>query len=326
MLLAGAGIASAQPGAPAPFDVSVTAATRLLFLSPHPDDEVLVAGGLIRRVIGAGGEVRIVFLTSGDAFSEGVETIDGIANPTASDYRNYGSLRETEAREALGALGVPRRAMTFLGFPDDGLCQLAKRYLSARRTFESPYTDRLMPPATEQIVRGVRYRGVDVLRELERVITAFNPTLLVLPHPQDEHPDHCSTHIFGRDAIEALARRHVSPRVRVLHFVVHYEQWPISSDAGMGGQLSPPGDFPPAEGRWVSLTLSDDEVTRKRQALIAYSSQMLVIGRFILAFGRGNELFLEGEPASPPACWCSDGENVNPQAVTRPPRRPVRRP
>jgi hypothetical protein len=36
---------------------------------------------------------------------------------------------------------------------------------------------------------------------------------------------------------------------------------------------------------------------------------MLVIGRFMLAFGRSNELFLEGEPASMPECWC-DGENV----------------
>jgi hypothetical protein len=40
---------------------------------------------------------------------------------------------------------------------------------------------------------------------------------------------------------------------------------------------------------------------------------MLVIGRFLLAFARGNELFLEGEPASPPECWCN-GQNVATEA------------
>jgi hypothetical protein len=43
----------------------------------------------------------------------------------------------------------------------------------------------------------------------------------------------------------------------------------------------------------------------------------------MLAFGRDNELFLEGEPASMPECWCSDGENV---ATELPPSQYRRRP
>jgi len=38
---------------------------RLLVLAPHPDDEVLAAGGLMGRVAREGGEVRVVSLTSG---------------------------------------------------------------------------------------------------------------------------------------------------------------------------------------------------------------------------------------------------------------------
>jgi LmbE family N-acetylglucosaminyl deacetylase len=321
--LAAAEALAAAPPSPTPaLDVAITSATRLLVLSPHPDDEVLGAGGLIRRVTKAGGAVRVVLLTSGDAFAEGVETIDGIKNPTAVDYRNYGTLREHESIDALATLGVDRSAITFLGFPDDGLCRLAERYLSAR-AFESPYTDRVSPPPTEQIIRGVRYRGVDVRREIERVVAAFAPTLIVLPHPEDEHPDHCSTHIFGRDAVEALARRGIVPRARVLHMLVHYAQWPLSADAGAGSELLPPEGFPPNEGRWVSLALTDDEAALKRKALLAYPSQMLVIGRFMLAFGRSNELFLEGEPAALPECWCADGVNV---ASETPPGRYRKRP
>ena len=62
--------------------MAIGPATRLLVLSPHPDDETLGAAGLIRRVVKAGGTVRVVLLTSGDAFAEGVETSDGIVNPT----------------------------------------------------------------------------------------------------------------------------------------------------------------------------------------------------------------------------------------------------
>jgi LmbE family N-acetylglucosaminyl deacetylase len=39
---------------------------KLLIVSPHPDDEVLGCGGLIKRVKDQGGEVHILFLTVGD--------------------------------------------------------------------------------------------------------------------------------------------------------------------------------------------------------------------------------------------------------------------
>lgn len=316
--------AGAAPSVPA-LDLPVTPATRLLVVSPHPDDESLAAAGLMRRVREAGGDVRVVLVTSGDAFAEGVETEDGISRPGPKDYRSYGTLREHEAIAALAAVGVDAAHLTLLGFPDDGLCQLASKYLSAKAAaFSSPYTERDSPPATEQVVRGVTYRGSDVRRELERLFAEFAPTVLVIPHPEDEHPDHCSTHIFAREAIAAVwpdARK----RPRIVHYLIHYGQWPVNAEAGVGSELRPPAAFPPAEGRWASLKLTPAEAADKKRALRAYASQMLVIGRFMLAFGRDNELFLEGEPASPPECWCS-GRNVVATAVLPEKRRRRARP
>ena len=113
-------------------------------------------------------------MTSGDGFPEGVETTEGIGRSPAHlpprDFRSYGRLREQEAKAALASLGISSPSLTFLGFPDEGLCELASTYLSAKaRAFKSPYTDRISPPLTEQVIRGVRYRGTDVRRELERV-------------------------------------------------------------------------------------------------------------------------------------------------------------
>jgi LmbE family N-acetylglucosaminyl deacetylase len=306
-------------------DIAIDRSTRLLVIAPHPDDEALGAAGLIQRVRARGGQVRVVLLTSGDGFPEGVEVAEGVAHPKASDFRGYGVLREHETRAAMALLGLAPDQVTFLGFPDEGLCQIASKYLfDKRRAFESPYTGRESPPPTEQVVRGVKYRGVDLRRELERVIESFGPTLIALPHPEDEHPDHCSAHIFAREAL-AVASIAVQRRARVLHYLVHFGQWPLTPDGGIGTTLNPPSGFPEAEGRWFSMTLTADEAATKRRALLAYTTQMEVIGRFMLAFGRTNELFLEGEPASLPECWC-DGENVATEAAPSTYRRRPARP
>lgn len=301
-------------------DLQVTSTTRLLVLAPHPDDEALGAAGLMARVARGGGAVQVVLLTSGDAFPEAVEAAGGIQNPKPLDYRNFGVVRERETRAAMTLLGVRPANIAFLGFPDEGLCLLASAYLyDKKRSFESPYTDRIRPPATEQVIRGSMYRGVDVRRELERIVTDFAPTLIALPHPEDEHPDHCATHIFAREAVDAV--RTARPDLRALHYIVHFGQWPVDS-AAPPTMMVPPATFPPGEGRWASLALTNEEAAAKRRALLTYATQTRVIGRFMDAFARDNELFLEGEPSSAVECWC-DGQNV---ATELPPSRYRRQP
>jgi LmbE family N-acetylglucosaminyl deacetylase len=303
-------------------DIAITSSTRLLVLAPHPDDEALGAAGLIQRVREAGGSVRVVLMTSGDAFGESSRRAS--TPPNAADYRRNAVTREHESVAALARLGVDRSNVLMLGFPDLGLCFLASTYLTTSGAFESPFTDRVRPPAAEQLIRGVRYRGVDVRLELERAIAAFEPTLIVLPHARDEHPDHCATQIFARQALDVLNRRRkMTPRV--LHYVIHYADWPLSRDAGTGPRLSPPEGFPTGDGQWRSLTLTAAEADAKREALGDYATQMRVIGEFLRAFARDNELFLDDAPATP-ECWCDD-KTV---ATTRPPasyrHRPKKRP
>src|SRR5665213_2365035 len=187
---------------------------------------------------------------------------------------------------ALTSLGVDRRELSFLGFPDEGMCELASTYLSAKAAaFTSPYTRRLSPPRTEQVIRGVTYRGFDVRRELERLLRTFRPTIVAFPHPHDAHPDHCSTHIFMHEALDAVAASG-GPAPRVLHYLIHYREWPLSSDAGTGSALEPPASFPASEGRAASLALTPAEAALKKNALLMFCSQIAVIGRFVLAFAR----------------------------------------
>src|SRR5262249_55730691 len=121
--------------------LTVGADTRLLVVAPHPDDETLGAGGLMQRVVDAGGSARIIFLTDGDAYLAGVRYDEHAARPKPGDYRDYGRRRQKEARAALGRLGVAPDRSTFLSFPDRGLGKLLTTYWSERRSaFRSPYT------------------------------------------------------------------------------------------------------------------------------------------------------------------------------------------
>lgn len=304
-------------------DLATSSATRLLVLAPHPDDETLGAAGLIQRVRAAGGAVRVVLMTSGDAFAE--TNRRGSPPADAADHRKSGVDRENESAAALARLGVDRADIVMLGFPDMGLCFLASTYLTSSDAFESPYTDRERPPAAKQLIRGAEYRGVDVRLELERVIAAFKPTVVAVPHARDDHPDHCATEIFARQALDVLNRRG-GTTPRVLHYLIHFWDWPLSRDAGTGPRLQPPEQFPAGEGQWRSLMLTTAEADAKRKALGDYGTQMRMMGDFLISFARHNELFLDDGPAAAPECWCDD-KTV---ATTLPPasyrHRPTKRP
>jgi LmbE family N-acetylglucosaminyl deacetylase len=313
----------AADGAVPPLALPLDAGTRLLVIAPHPDDESIAAAGLIQRVLAAGGAVRVVVMTSGDAFPEGVEASMHIRRPRPRDFRSYGDARERETAAAMQLLGLNRAHILFLGFPDGGLCLIAANYLTSKaRAFDSPYTKRDEPPVSERLIPGVRYRGADIRREIERILVGYGPTIVALPHTEDEHPDHCSTNIFGREALRAVEAMYRQFSPRILRYLVHFQQWPLDAGDGSGSTLQPPSGFPPEEGDWRSLTLTSEEAARKARALDAYPTQQLIIGDFLKAFVRPNELFLEGRPTTAPECWC-DETNV---ATELPPAQYRRRP
>lgn len=281
----------------------VSASTRALVVSPHPDDGVLGAGGLIQRIVNRHGSVDVVEMTSGDAFSKGVLVARHAGPPTAVSYRHYGSLREHEARRAVRRLGLPRTRIRLLGFPDEGLCQLADDH-GGTVAFASPYTRRDSPPAPERLLRDIRYTGLDARRELEELLVAFRPTLVVIPDAHDEHPDHCATHVLAHDAIAAAVARGLRPPT-VLHYLIHYRGWP-----------SDPNAFP-ANETFETLRLSDAERALKRQALDEYRSQVAVMPQFIAAFDGPEERFVSEDSETPAACWCGGRNIAAPAAAGR---------
>jgi LmbE family N-acetylglucosaminyl deacetylase len=272
--------------------------TRLMVFSPHPDDETIGAGGLIQRVLGAGGKVRIVFMTSGDGYLEGVERENHVTHPTAKDFRSYGREREEEARKALAILGVKKEDLSFLGFPDGGLCQLLLAFRSDPTVYTSPFTKENRPPSSEIIVSHTDYDGEDLKKEIKRLLIEFRPTLVALTPPEDMHPDHCSTYHFFFDSLKELQKKTPSIKPEVLAFLIHFGSWPSGKETGDGSFPPPPKDFPDKQANWVSFSLLPREVEAKREAILQYHTQEVVLGKFLLEFAKTNELFILEETTS----------------------------
>lgn len=167
---------------PPPF----SAATRLLVVAPHPDDETLATGLLIQQVLAAGGQVRVLLLTSGDNNPWPQRWIERRWRIGANERKRWGRRRYAEVLAALDALGLGDDALRALGWPDMGL------------------TACLLQPSGS---------AVDMIAsELE----AFAPSLVAMPSLQDRHPDHGAAHVLVR-----LALLKCSCRPQLLTYLVH---------------------------------------------------------------------------------------------------------
>ena len=272
---------------------SIDAGTALLVIAPHPDDETLCCGGIIQRVLRAGGRASIVWITSGDASLLDLLLIERTLLGWTDQARALGLRRMAEARAAAAALGVPASAQLFLGYPDRGLLEL----LGAHRT--TPYaariTDVAAVPYPAALFPGHPYTGESLERDLTAVIERVRPTLILAPSPLDSHPDHRAA---GLLTIAVSVRRGALTQVH--YWIVHGgEGWPAPRGLVTGIPLTPA-----PRGRALTaapFALEPAEEDRKLLALQAYRSQMQVLAPFLLAFVRTTELFSPLAAAAPAA-------------------------
>jgi LmbE family N-acetylglucosaminyl deacetylase len=174
------------------FSLAAHPDSRVLVLAPHPDDESLAVGGLLQKILDAGGRCRVIFLTNGENNPWPQRVIERRWRIGPIDKERWGKRRRLEAISALAELGIPETAISFLGFPDQGLTDLL---LSANN---------------------------EISERLAEHLDEWQPSLLVSPSATDLHPDHSAASVFVR---LALARRKVRS-VDLLHleYRIHTRQ------------------------------------------------------------------------------------------------------
>jgi LmbE family N-acetylglucosaminyl deacetylase len=286
-----------------PFDymshrqMDVPVGLRVMIFVPHPDDESIACSGLIQRVLEKEGKVCVVFVTNGDGYVEAVRLKVKNARITAKDFVEYGKRRQEEATQAVCELGVQPEDLVFLGFPDDGIDNLWESYWSNLKPFISPHTlfDR---PHRKGLNRWVKYSGVGLNEEIERVLNDFAPDWVVLPDPRDLHPDHSTAGVFVLGALRDIyqdGKDKFNP-TQVLTYLVHYKDYPYGTEwarkigASSVGNCATSGKTL-ANTEWLTLPLSAEEMEGKRRALISHASQLQMLGPFFKYFLLPSELF-----------------------------------
>ncbi|MBS0578964.1 MAG: PIG-L family deacetylase [Proteobacteria bacterium] len=277
LLAASAGARAAPEALP-----TLDAGTSLLVVSPHPDDETLCCAGVIQRVLGAGGRVSIVWVTSGDGSALGMLLVEKTLFDAAK-MRAYGEERMQEARTATAALGVPAAGQLFLGYPDGGLLELLGEYRT--HPYASRYTRTTTVPYADALFPGHPYTGESLAQDLQSVIERVRPTLVLAPSPLDGHDDHRAAGL----AMQSLsARTHAQYTMR--YWIVHGgEGWPSPRGLLRGVPLVPAPRAAPLHPLPFALLPAEED--RKLAAVRAYRTQLQVMEPFLLSFVRSTELF-----------------------------------
>lgn len=292
-LLTGCGTTAPAPPAPVtaakvPNPMPLQESDRILVLVPHPDDEVLGAGGVLREAVRRGLPVRVVFLTHGDSNEWSFLAYRKRPVLMPGGALAMGAIRQREALAAAAALGVPSADLTFLGYPDYGTLDIWRSHWGPGCAPDRGRLTRARAVPYETAFRpGAPFKGEEILTDLEAILKEFRPTRIFVSHPADHHPDHAALYLFTRVALWDL-QGEVS--ASLYPFLVHYPGWPRDKGLRAGQELSPP-DRLLAGFRWQSRELDSDAVDAKRTALAAHRTQYGYSASRLLPFVRPNELY-----------------------------------
>ncbi|NQU40681.1 MAG: PIG-L family deacetylase [Lentisphaerae bacterium] len=267
--------------------LSFAATDRILILAPHPDDEILGCGGVIRHAVEHHIPVRIVFLTYGD-FNEWSFALNQ-KHPVlkAEAVMAMAEARRNEAISAAAELGLSATNLVFLGYPDGGTMKLWLNLYDTRKPYRHPLTKATAVPYPNAFRPGAPYKGAEIIRDLRAIFAEFLPTKVFVSHPADLHPDHKALYLFTNVVLwemEGGAAREIYP------YLVHFKDWPPQRGVRPEASLMPPSRST-LDTSWCIYTLDSAAVTLKRKALDRHATQTAAAGRYLYSFVRRNELF-----------------------------------
>jgi LmbE family N-acetylglucosaminyl deacetylase len=271
---------------------------RILIFAPHPDDEIVATGGLIYEALKRGFEIKIVFITNGDGFGDLI-TAQGHSRKTKIKSTNeaitLGYERQIEAIQAAKVLGLTNDNLIFLGYPDRGVSYLWFSHWS--KLYTSVFTLKSYSPYNNSYTQKTAYKGENLSKDIRTIINSFKPDLIFTPLFFDMHPDHLGTSCFVISELANLEETNNGwvKNIKVYSYLVHYGKvsWPQEWGYRPSKKIIPPLELQRASIKWISFPLSEETVQIKLKAISEYKSQIVLIGGFLKAFVRTNELFQE---------------------------------
>ncbi len=267
--------------------VVLNPADRILVLAPHPDDEVLGAGGVIQQAVAMNLPVKIVFLTYGDSnqWSFLLYRKHPVVFPGAVE--TMGLVRHDEAVNASRILGVGPENLIFLGYPDFGTLNIWYYHWDKRPPYRSLLTRVTAVPYKSAYRFNAPYKGEEIVGDLRSVLKDFKPTKVFVSHPADHNGDHLAFYLYLH---VALWDEGMDKDVELYPYLVHYLTWPKPKGFHPELELTPP----PALGTdeiWSQYHLTPLQLATKKKALGAHKTQYFSSPRYLLSFVKFNEIF-----------------------------------
>jgi len=215
----------------------------------HPDDECIVAGGIMRKAADKGHRVVLVVATRG----EHGEVDDGFLAPDEQLWQR----RVVETHAAAEILGVAR--IEFLGYVDSGMMGEATNDLS------NSFWTAPVEQAAEQLAAILIEENADVL-------TIYDD------HGNYGHPDHIQVHRVGKRAAELAGTG------RVYQLTANRDHLRRGMQAFVAQALAAGQDLPGERPDYDTMGTPESEITAavdvssyaqvKRAAMRAHASQI----------------------------------------------------
>jgi LmbE family N-acetylglucosaminyl deacetylase len=266
----------------------ITSRDRIVVVAPHPDDEVLGAGGLIQQACAVGAEVHVIYLTNGDHNQVAFKLYKLSLHLTPARYVYFGNLRQHEAGAATAILGLSREQLTFLGFPDRGTMSIWEDYWREPVPFRSDATHSNAVPYKEAHVFGQPYTPENAVSDFVELFRRLRPTRVFVTHPADTNPDHRAAANFVRLAALEVSAEQSPPRI--YYYVIHFGRWPVPYHYHPELELKPPRQLLD-NGDWFSLPLTPEQTGRKYEAIIKNRTELTTREYYLVSFARANEIF-----------------------------------
>lgn len=248
---------------------SINQTDRILVVAPHPDDEVICNGGIIRYAVENQIPVKVVIVTEGN------------------DTKTSPLIRHNESINGTKILGLDEKDVIFLGYRDGSLRNLLNTNWDTINPFPaSDGSTHSSYPYSFQA--NATYSGANLASNLETIIKDFQPTVIIYPSGDDEQMDHQATSGFIEYAT-TQTRYNGSKYTYLLHLPPN---WPYPRSYYPEYYLLPPNQLVGVENgpEWFVFNLNTLEERLKEEALLAYKTQ-IVPSSYLLSFLRKNELF-----------------------------------
>ena len=266
----------------------ITAEDRIVVVAPHPDDEVLGAGGVIQQACAVGAEVHVIYLTSGDHNQIAFKLYQLRLHLSPRQYVAFGARRQREAAEATARLGLSREQLVFLGYPDYGTLQIWRDYWGACAPFRSDATRSNSVPYREAFAFGQPYKPENVAADFVELFRRFKPTRVFVTHPADTNPDHRAAANFARLAALQVGAEQSPPQL--YYYLVHFGRWPRPYHYHPELGLEPPPQLLD-DGDWTSLPITAEQTQKKYEAILQNRTQLTTRQYYLVSFARTNEVF-----------------------------------